>query len=146
MSLKTESRVIEGLSITCTQMPAMRSYSVFARLGKVLGPAIGALAGVDTEGGVENMDAQELAPALSALLGGLVDDEPLALALLQGMSVNANGAEILITDAAKVDLAFSGNFKAMLLALKFSLEVNYADFFVGGLAALQNQKAKPAND
>lgn len=145
MSLKTEARDIDGLHVTCSQLPAMRSYSVFTRLGKVLGPAIGALANATIEENVKDTDVKELAPAMAALLQGLADDESLVYPLLATVSVKKDGMDILLTDEANINLAFEGKFKALLLTLKFALEVNYADFFGDGLAALQGPKAKESD-
>jgi hypothetical protein len=124
----------------------MKAYSVFARLSKAVGPAIAELSGIDLKPdmGVEDIDVTQLAPALSKLLEGIAEDEGLALALLASVSVRRGGMEeILLVDDKNINLAFAGKFKAMLLTLKFCLEVNFSDFLGDGLAALAKAKAKP---
>ena len=143
--IKTEQRDIRGLSVTSVQLPAMRSYGVFTRLGVVLGPALAAL----TEGGADlsNLEADltGLGPAIGALLGGLAEDVPLVLALLQSTYVVVDGSKIELTSEAKIDQAFSGNFLAMLMTLKFAIEVNFADFLDAGRTALSAQQKAAAD-
>lgn len=139
MSLKVESLEIEGLDVTCSQLPAIKAYSVFARLGKVIGPALGALADVDVSKEMDDLEA--MAPALSLLLSKLAEDTDLIMPLLSTCEVRKDGKQILLKDESSINRAFAGNFKAMLLTLKFSLTVNFSDFFAEGLAALGNQKA-----
>lgn len=128
--LKTETRIIEGLSVTVTQLPVLTAYAVFARLGKVLGPAIGKLAGFSMTD-VGSLDVSELTPALSELLGGLCEEESLVPLLLSSSYVVVDGSKIELTDPMKINHAYAGKFKAMLLSLKFSIEVNFGDFLSG---------------
>lgn len=153
MSLESKTRVIEGLNVTCTQLPALKAYSVFARLSKAIGPAITELSGVDftkvevvedADGveSVEGLNIADLAPALSKFLEGIAEDEALALALLATVTVRRGGMNIDLLDDVSINTAFAGKFKAMLLTLKFCLEVNFSDFLGDGLAALAKAKAK----
>ena len=139
---KTED--IEGLSVTTTQLPAMRAYAVFARLGKVLGPALSQLGNVDPKvlTDIGAADIGQLAPAMATLLEGLCEDIPLVVKLLESTTVIVNGHRVELSDEAKINLAFSGKFKALLLTLKFAITTNFADFLSVGDAASPDLQAK----
>lgn len=133
--IKSETREIEDLTVTTQQLPAMRAYSVFARLGKIIGPALAAVQGVSVSN-LEELDVSEIAPAIGKALEGLAEDEPLVLKLLASTFVVLDGKKIELTGDAQINRAFSGRFKALLLTLKFALEVNFSDFLDGKLAGL----------
>lgn len=142
--IKTEKRDIRGLQVTVVQLPAMRAYSVFARLGAVLGPALSQLGDVDIRN-IEN-EVEKLGPAAGALLGGLAQDTELVLAVLQSTSVVAPGAngELEKTDLLSetaVNKIYTGDFLALLLSIKFAIQVNYSDFLAAGVAALPGKAA-----
>lgn len=137
MALKTETRDIGDREFTCVQFGAMASYRLFARLGKVVGPAIQAMGSAKLADELEDTDLQEFAPALSALLENLANDENLVVELLKQTSTEINGRRTYLTDEKRVDVAFEeGGLKDLLLALKLSLEVNFASFFAEGLGPL----------
>lgn len=144
MALATETRDIGGREFTCVQFGAMASYRLFARLGKVVGPAIQAMGGAKLADELEDTDLSEFAPALSALLENLASDPSLVVELLKQTSTEINGRNAYLTDEKRIDAAFEeGGLKSMLLALKLSLEVNFASFFAEGLGQFgQPQKSQ----
>lgn len=145
MSRKTETRLIEGLSVSVTQPSAMDAYAMFASLGTVIGPAVAELGNVKLASNLEDTDVSSVTPALAMLLQGLSRDRNLVGMLMSCVKVDMQGAEVFMSDEAKINLAFSGKFKAMLLTLKFVLEVAFADFLGDGLAALQGLQAKASD-
>lgn len=131
MALKTETRDIDGLTVTSTQLPAMRSFALMARLGKVIAPALGMVEGVSLTSGIG-----ALAPALAQLFAQLdgAEAESLAREVLASTSVVVDGRRLELSRTEMINLAFEGRIKTMLATLKFALEVNYGDFFAGGLS------------
>lgn len=143
--IKNETREICGMTVSVIQLPAMRAYKVFTRLGRILGPSLAHLGSLDLDpdGEIEDMDFEELAPAIGSLLTGLADDTDLVKALLESTTVTpAGGAPILLSDVAQIDAAFTGEFKAMLLTIKFTIGVNFSDF-LGDLLAKAASKKEP---
>lgn len=143
--IKTEKRDINGLQVTTVQIPAMKAYAVFARLGAVLGPALAKLGDVK----IANLEdeVEKLGPAAGALLSGLAGDTDLVLALLQSTSVVKPGEDgklentDLIGGETAINKIYTGDFLALLLSMKFAIEVNFADFLAAGVAALPAKKA-----
>jgi len=141
MSLRTESRQIDGLTVTSTQLPAMRSFRLMARLGKVISPALGHVDGISL-----SSDLSTLGPALAALFASIDGDEAESLAreVLASTTVDVDGKRLELGRTEMVNLAFEGRIKAMLETLKFALEVNYGSFFdrpAGAAAAEQAEQA-----
>lgn len=126
--------------VITTQFQPMKAYGLIARLGKVAGPALAELGGVDLANGLQS-DMASIGPAVSKLLAGVAEDIPLALELLKNSAVIVDGKDIALLDSAKVNKAFAGNLPAMFATLKFVLEVNFADFFAEGLNVLKNEEA-----
>lgn len=139
--IETKQRDIKGLQVTSAQLPAMRAYGVFTRLGVILGPALASLGGLDIKS--LDSDVGHLGPATGALLGGLSEDIPLVLALLQSTSVDVDGRRIELNGEDKINHVFSGKFLALLLTLKFAIEVNFADFLDAGRAAIEAREEAP---
>jgi hypothetical protein len=131
MSLKQESREIDGIMITTTQLPPMRAFPLMAKLGKILAPALGAIGDIDPES-----DVKELGPALASLFGQLneVDSTNLILEIFANTSAQSEGKLSPLNTDAMVNMVFAGKFVSMLNAMRFVLEVNFADFFAGGFA------------
>lgn len=139
MALKTERREIDGIALVSTQLPAMRSFRLLARLGRALAPAVGALRGVTL-----GMDATVLAPAIAAIFEHLGPDEAvtLALAALQSTVAIVDGKQVELTSETLLDIAFNGKPLALLGAVRFALEVNFADFFSAAAAASAAQSSE----
>lgn len=133
MALRSETRDIDGMSMTTTQLPALRSLALMTRLSKIIAPALGYLDGLDLKS-----DISALGPALAALFAGLDGEQAQALAreILIASTIVIDGRMVALSDGTMIDHAFSGKMKSFLGALKFALEVNYSDFLGGnkGLA------------
>jgi hypothetical protein len=140
--LKTEKRVIDGLEITTTQLPALRSLGLFNKLGKVLAPA---LSSIPDTFSFEHTEVASLAPAFVTIFGAMEAGEAQALAcnILESTNVELDGKVISLTDPRMVDLVFSGRLPTMFKAIAFVLEVNFSDFFKGALGQ-ENQPAPEA--
>lgn len=133
MALKRESRLIGDLEFTCLQFGAMKSYKLFARLGKTVGPALSALKGVQLEG---DLDIGDFAPALSKLLERLSDDEVLVPMLLKQVSCEFKGKQTYLSSETIIDAVFDDGedgFESLIKCLRLSLEVNFGSFFQKGL-------------
>ena len=118
------------LDLTCTPFEPVTAYTILALVGKVLVPA--ALAAKNVSG---TSNVTDLLPAARALFEQLTPElaQEALIKLLAGTSVVRSDAEgkIDCIGPAKINRAFrGGNLKAMLLAVKHSLEVNYGSFFV----------------
>lgn len=136
--LRIEKKTIGDLEITVTQFPALKSFSLLARLGKVIAPALGKVQGLTLES-----DVSALGPALAELFSRL--DEADASALVRDVLASSHavydGKLVPLDRAETIDLVFSGRMRLLLEVLRFALEVNYGDFFGGALAAAPDQKA-----
>jgi hypothetical protein len=128
MSVKTETREIEGLTVMSTQLPAMRAYSVFAGLLKIAGPALSGISNVQNIGDLD----------ISALCTGVAENTGLALELLASTEVILDGRKVSLATEDGVNLVFSGRLMTMLQTLKFALEVNFRDFLSDKLVDLVN--------
>ncbi len=127
-----QSTKIGNREITSVQLDVITAYKLLAKIGKVMIPAALAARGVTGKS-----DSTELMPAITQLFDALSPElaESLMLESLQATSVvmpDANGKllKIDLTGASMIKAAFAGDLKAMLLTMKFALEVNYASFFV----------------
>ena len=140
--IETKQRDIQGLQVTTVQLPAMRAYGVFSRLGAILGPALAELDIANVQGMSMSDDIGSLGPAVGKLLAGLSTDTALVLSLLQSTTVVVDEAKIDLLSEAAINKVFTGNFLGLLATLKFAIEVNFADFLAAGLAALPAQKVE----
>lgn len=130
--LKSDTREIGDLKVTVTQLPPRRAFRLAAKLAKYLAPALAGLK-ADTE-----LSLEALTPALGAMMRELEDDDldRLLSDLFASTSVIVTDAKgqarkhDLVTPEA-IDRAFEGQLKHMLTAMRFSLEVNFGDFFEG---------------
>ncbi|MGN6103659.1 MAG: phage tail assembly chaperone [Kofleriaceae bacterium] len=130
--LKQEQTVIDGMTFTTTQFPAVPAFTLFARLTKSVGPALGVVFSADPKS-----EIAALAPALSSTLQNLDPDVVTALAIdvLKSTSVIVNtdgGAKNLTLNSHEnINLAFMGRLPTMFRAIAFAVRVNFGDFFVG---------------
>jgi len=129
--LRTETRDIEGIEITTTQLPPLRALALMPRLGKVIAPML-ALDGVSMDS-----DVRELVPALVQMLDTLSGDEATALtrALLASTTALLDGKMVQLNRDETLTMVFAGRLKAMVLAVAFAVGVNYGEFFAKGPAA-----------
>lgn len=135
MALKTEVREIHGLTVTSTQLPPMRSVMLMTRMARLGLPAFAKMEGL-TIGGLGQLDLSALAPALAELFGRLSDRDAadLVRAILEGTSVReGNGKSVELINDGAIDTVFSGRLPALFAVVRFCVEVNYRDFFAGGL-------------
>lgn len=127
---RTEDRTFTDeqgtLDVKTTQLPAMRAFRLLNRLAKLVGGSLGALRGVGFKA-----DVKHLAPILAELFDRLDPEETdaLALQILGGTLVVANGKAVSLHNADAIDGVFGGRLMTMLKVLAFALEVNYKDFF-----------------
>ena len=131
MRIKTESFELNGTKYTTTQFAAYRSLELLSKLMKSIGPALGALGGLDP-----GMDVSKAAPLLiSALVH--VDASvlaPLAVEVLgqtTALITGANGEPQIVNlgDRSAIDRVFTGGLKDMFMVLGHALKTNYSDFF-----------------
>ncbi len=128
--LKQESQEIGGIKFDTRQLPAMRAFKLLTRLLKVVGPALGALSGLDPSTSLDSAG-----PALAGALAKLDPDEAssLVLQILAGtkawiMDTNGlKGVDLMTQDS--IDLVFGGKLKTMLQVIVFVCRCNFSDFF-----------------
>ena len=138
--LKSETRECGGLKVTTTQLPAMRGFRLFARVGKILAPTMSNLQGLTARElkGLMDADVAALAPMVANLFAQLEDSDSLFLELFASTKVervDENGVPRLkqLTDQDAINYVFAGNLAGMLSAAMFVLEINFADFIRGAL-------------
>lgn len=145
MARKSESRVIDGITVYVTQHPATEGFELLTQLAGIFTPALGHLQGVTGESDISALGP--LFTTLSARLGqtdmrGLVND---LFKHSQGQFKDETGQQALLSLATpdKRDLVFGSDLMAYMQALRFSLEVNFGDFLsrllatAGGKAPLK---------
>lgn len=115
------------LTCTTTQLPALQAFKLLAKLGKLMGPALGALKGVKL-----TQDKSKLVPALTTLLAGLDpdDSEALVVQILAG-TIAIHGGKVVELKQAAIDSVFGGRLILLFQVMAFALEANFADFFRG---------------
>jgi hypothetical protein len=148
---KQEVRTINGLEVTTVQLPPTRAYRLLAKLGRILTPSLGALNGKKLDS-LKSLDFADLGPALSAMFAQLDDASADALMLetLASTSVVTRGdngqlIKFDLTSKAWIDVAFAGDVMALLLTMKFALEVNFASFFVASAGSVQPAIPMPSS-
>lgn len=133
MALKTEQRDIQGLAVTTTELPAMRSLKLLTKLGKVFGPLLASL----PELKANKLSNEAIATAIGVALGKLdeADVSTLTRDILASTRVQVDhekGPRVLdLNSEDRVNTVFEGKLDALLLTMAFALEVNFAAFFLG---------------
>lgn len=134
MAVRTETRVIDGLEVTTTQLPAMRAGPLYARLGGANAP-VPLLATLDpaSVGGVQ------------MLFSGLPPDDvgPLVREILASTHVIHEGKVTPLLADDPINRVFSGRFKLLLAVCWFSLQVQFADFFEAASAMASDSPSEP---
>jgi len=129
MSLQSNEKVINGRRFIVPQLPAMAALKLMARLGRVVGPALGTLtAGLEA--------TVDLGKAAGLLFQQLTESETEGL-------INALCANVLMIDGnaqrpmmKAFDVDFAGErLVDVLEVLRFVLEVQYGPTFAAMLAA-----------
>jgi hypothetical protein len=148
---KQEVRQINGFEVTTVQLPPTRAYRLLAKVGRVLTPTLGALGGKKLDG-LKSIDFADLGPALSAMFAQLDDAaaDALMLETLASTSVVTRGdnGQLIkydLTSKAWIDLAFAGDVMALLLTMKFALEVNFRSFFAASAGSEQPAAQIPSS-
>lgn len=130
MKLKTQSKYIDDLEITITQLPPIRAFKLLPKLGRVIGPAISEA----MKNGKSGDSLLTLGPALALVSESEL--EPLMKELFSTARAKVPNPDRLValnSDEA-INEVFAGNLLMMVKALIFSVEVNYGSFF-GGVAS-----------
>jgi len=135
MSLQVETKTIEGLQVRTQQLPALRSFRLFNKLGKILAPVLTRVADLKIS---EDMEIGELAPALGELFAHIDpgESDTLAKEILAMTSVVYENKNFELANEGAIDTIFTGRFKAFLMTMAFALQVNYQDFFADALGSV----------
>lgn len=120
--IKTEDRQIGKVTYSVTQLGFKKSREVFARLTKMLGPALGLLLNGGSEGA---------AGALEAVCAQVseADLEYLCDVFAECTMVKMPDGKRAKLSADAQELLFGGALVDCFKWLAFALEVNYGDFF-----------------
>ena len=154
--IETQEKTIDDRAVRCTPHKGRPGARLLARLLRHLGPALGALRGVDIDlsNGIQNVDVAELMPAIGRLFEILAPDEfdSLACEILSRCSivlpdVDGKLRQYDLSKPAMIDDAFAGDLMLMFKVLGWSLEVNFSGFFhalvqSGAVAAAREGEAK----
>lgn len=128
----TQEKTIDDSVFSVSQFSATKSLKLFHRLGKMIGPAFGALTGGAALGDVANanISAEAFGSAIKALFESCDEStfERTVKDLLE--TTTKDGKPI------NFDLDFSGSIGTLFKVLAFVLEVNYSDF-LGAIVALR---------
>ncbi len=144
MSRKSESKGIDGIEFTVTQLPAMRSMKLMHKLARALGPAMAKAAGAGTQLGQQDIASFGEAAQAAFDRFSAEDLEALIKELFETATMTLDGNTVPIMPVFNDALA--GKPGTILKALQFALEVNYSDFLGGLLASVGALKgpAKPS--
>jgi hypothetical protein len=119
------TEIIGAHSVTVTKMPALKSFQLLTKLGKVIGPALLKLQNDVTM----DSDIKELAPVVSELLHLGDDPIPLLIEALTSTCVDANGKLVPLNSRDNIDAVFGSDLMSLMLTVAFTLRVQYGDFF-----------------
>lgn len=128
--LKTETRTIDGLEVTTTQLPSMRALRLMTRIGRLIMPSLAKLDGLSV-GALLRAEMSSIGPAVSELFDRLTDSqaEELVREILVATAVDVDGKRVELINGAAIDKVYSGNLPALFSTIRFALEVNYGGFF-----------------
>lgn len=126
---KTETREIGGRNITIRQFGSVTGFKVFAKVGRIIAPALGELSLN------EDFDpSKQIPPAMIGKMLGIVctllddnDAENLAKLLLSGASASGSAGTIQLDSKEAIEAALPET-SDLLMALRFSIELNFANF------------------
>lgn len=126
--LKTQTKEVDGFSVTSTQLDVWRALRLFTRLGKIVSPALAQAKDVSVFS-----DIRQLAPAFAELFSQVDGDvaEDLARTMLESTLVVVDGKQIPLNSREMIMMAFNGRLETLLAVMKFSFEVNFGDFWQG---------------
>jgi hypothetical protein len=144
--IKSESKTIEGIQVTTTQLPAMRAFKLFFRLVRLIGPTLGALGDFDPKTDLKDV-MKVMSPAFMTSFASLDPDEATALAcaILENTTAFLPGqGNLQLNGQAALDAVFSGRIKTLLNVVVFAVQINFADFFDGVAPATPPSAPGPA--
>lgn len=129
MPPKSETKEIDGMSVTVQQYAAIRQSLLLVSVAKIFGPALAAI----TSGKVKNMDDVMKMDITALLLPMFLrldpgDAKSFICEALAGTTVVYEGAAVTLANEAKIDLVFSGRVITMYRVIGYALQVNFADF------------------
>lgn len=137
--LEPHKKVIDGLEIQLSPLPAKRALRVFHRLGKSVSPSMARLLGLAKGGDgldLASLNVSLLGETLSTLFADCsADDLEYFVEELLGNAIVDNQR---LKDVYEV--AFQAKILTLFKVLAFAVEVNYGDFF-GGLRGALAQAA-----
>lgn len=122
---RTESRTIDGLEVRSTKLPVMRRGPLALRLLQTIGPVIVPVAMASKA--ADQVDASVLSGAFAQVPAD-VDVNAIVREILAGTDVVADGKVVSLTSDAMINGVID-SFATLMRVCKFSLEVNYGDFF-----------------
>lgn len=146
MAIDSQSKEIDGVMYEVWRMPNLAAAKLLVRIGKFLGPAIGAIPKIDTEGqslGNVEFSTDMLTSPISALLQALTEEqlESITYELLYKAKM---GNTILTKSNINTELP---NVLVLFKLLAFAFEVTYASFLEGlslsNLTPLMNLVTEP---
>ena len=140
MNLKSQTDVFDGVTFTTMQFPAFQGLKLVARLVKVAGPTLAAMA----QGGADLSNPAAVLPQIAESLLSLDTDEAVRLCmdLLKNTSaVLPGGATVPLLAQHDIDLVFSGRLKVLFDAIVVAIKVNFSDFFPAGAMSAPQPKA-----
>jgi len=149
MPKQPQIRKIDGYEIQVQPLPAFAALSLFTRIGKSIGGALGPTLAALASAGVDKLQNVDISQHLGALFAALSPSEieGITKALLEGAVLDPKGTPRILLDVA--DYEFQGQTLVLLKAALFAFEVNYGDFrdLVRGMLAGARIKteSKPAN-
>lgn len=116
--LRTETREIDGLRVTCTQYPALEQLEHLEVVSRVVGPLL--LADLDP-------DSTNTALFFGAMPKGELPR--LARVLLRCTSVVVDGRSIELTSDQAINQVFPGRLGTLVKVVIFAAGLNYGPFF-----------------
>ena len=140
--IETRTKTIDGTEFRTTQLPAMRAYPMFIRLGKIIGPILGSLQGVSL-----HTELSELGSALGPAFSAIDPDEATRLMVDMFVSTRAlvDGKVLDLSSEASINRVFTGRLPLMFKVLAFVVQENFADFFAGSGSAPTAPEAPAAS-
>ena len=128
--LKSETRTIGGMEFIVTQMPGRESMRMFARLSKLLGPAIAEAVGSGNVEALLGKKVESLGSAITTLLDDLdvVEFESITEAFAAHTTVKGDGQSKHAPLKDMFDLVFAGKMGVLMSWLGMSITVNYETF------------------
>jgi hypothetical protein len=147
---RTETKTIDELQVTTTQLPPMSALVLSKRILPLVGPLLAPVSAIaaqmpkDADGTIK-LDPDLIAGALAALdmdsIGAAFatlsdsDLERLTFKLLAGTSVKVDNEYRSLLTENDINAVFSGSFLTMLKAMWFAVVVNFFPTGAGGHAA-----------